>query len=304
MYEITFHYVYDDLYEPISGLYVVEIKVHKPDGELYFLDGKHCYIKTDAGRKELSGLELVSEIKKRHQLQDNHLVQLDIVDFLELIAAIKPALYWSHSHVPYGHAEEYFATLQSIIHGKGVLFSNTSGHLISGTEHILRILKNLTKTEYNNGLGYENEKIRVVFNDFSNYFKNMDFNDDIVINNVVMGGISNYKHIVSSMNLLDIRNFFNTLKKGLERLISSSTLPKNETDFIKFTILILHYAVSNYEAFQRNQKHSDIPQHITNSFIDLIEPYFKSIGVSFLGSTSPYLSDLKNCCDSEWSKST
>lgn len=66
-YRITFHPVFDGK-RNIEDLYVVEVHVPEPKTRmLYFTESGEVYVKTEAGKKKLSGLEIQDEILRRLQ---------------------------------------------------------------------------------------------------------------------------------------------------------------------------------------------------------------------------------------------
>lgn len=69
-YQIPFYKVYDSdpSDEPISDLFVIEVVVPRVlTNDLYFTGGNEAFVKTDAGKKKLSGPELQDEILRRLQ---------------------------------------------------------------------------------------------------------------------------------------------------------------------------------------------------------------------------------------------
>lgn len=66
-YRITFHPVYKQK-DPVRDLYVIEVSVARPlTNLLYFTGTGEVYMKTDAGKKRLSGSEIHDEIMRRLQ---------------------------------------------------------------------------------------------------------------------------------------------------------------------------------------------------------------------------------------------
>ncbi|MCW5851827.1 MAG: ATP-binding protein [Anaerolineae bacterium] len=65
-YKIEFHEVYQDKGVVVPDLWVVEIIVpYASTTDLYFTGGNQAFVKTDAGKKKLSGPELQDEIRRR-----------------------------------------------------------------------------------------------------------------------------------------------------------------------------------------------------------------------------------------------
>lgn len=66
-YRVTFHPVYDQN-KPVRDLFVIEVSVARPlTNLLYFTGSGEVYVKTDAGKKKLSGSEIHDEIMRRLQ---------------------------------------------------------------------------------------------------------------------------------------------------------------------------------------------------------------------------------------------
>lgn len=286
MYEIKFHHVYDDSHEPIFELYVVEITLLYTENHLYFENGENCWIKTNSGKKKLAGLELVSELKKRYQVQDNIylLKRINITEFFEIISDIRPIFYWLHSHVPAEDVNRYFENIQRIIFRHSYLFASGSGDLIGGTELILRILINFTKPQFNKNhdMGYIEENLLSAYPRLANYIK-LTSNSEI-------------PSINKNMIEKEIIGYFIILKEALKKC--SDYVHIDERTFLHFTINIIHYFLSNIEHFEECKKEcTEVPEFLADSFCVLLEPYFKSIGVDFIDKTSDYLNDLKVYCD-------
>jgi tetratricopeptide (TPR) repeat protein len=70
-YRIEFHQVYDDNKVIVPDLYVIEMVVPRPTSnhQLYFTGKGEAYVKTDGGKRHLSGPQVQEEILKR-QRQD------------------------------------------------------------------------------------------------------------------------------------------------------------------------------------------------------------------------------------------
>lgn len=67
LFKIPFHPVLDtNSSEPINNLYVVELAVPKANTkDLYFTGGNEAFVKTDGGKKKLTGPQLTAEVVKR-----------------------------------------------------------------------------------------------------------------------------------------------------------------------------------------------------------------------------------------------
>lgn len=67
VFQINFHEVYDGD-QPLPDVYIVEIYVPRPQTKLlYFTSDEEVYVKTEAGKKKLSGAEIQAEIIRRLQ---------------------------------------------------------------------------------------------------------------------------------------------------------------------------------------------------------------------------------------------
>ncbi|MEW5868794.1 MAG: protein kinase [Chloroflexota bacterium] len=67
VFRINFHEVYDGD-QPMQDVYIVEIYVPRPQTKLlYFTSDEEVYVKTEAGKKKLSGTEIQAEIIRRLQ---------------------------------------------------------------------------------------------------------------------------------------------------------------------------------------------------------------------------------------------
>jgi hypothetical protein len=75
-YRVILHPVYhdDEAVEPVLDRFVVEVIVPQGSGELYFTGSNETFVKTDAGRKKLSGPEMTAEALKRQRVADDLLL--------------------------------------------------------------------------------------------------------------------------------------------------------------------------------------------------------------------------------------
>ncbi len=67
VFQIKFHEVYDGE-QPVEDLYVIEVYAPRPQTKLlYFTSNEEVHVKTEAGKKKLSGAEIQAEIIRRLQ---------------------------------------------------------------------------------------------------------------------------------------------------------------------------------------------------------------------------------------------
>jgi len=79
-YRIVFHNIYENKESDrtISDLFVVEVVVPRAStNDLYFTGGNTVFVKTDAGKKKLTGLEIQDEIRRRHRKthESSHIIK-------------------------------------------------------------------------------------------------------------------------------------------------------------------------------------------------------------------------------------
>lgn len=164
-YAIDFHSIIDLHGEASENLKVVELSIKAPTSKcLYFAGGKKAYVKNDAGRKELSGLELVNEIKRRENIATKSDYLWEFSEFLAILTDIKPLLYWIDKAIPQKETQPYFAAMQVLFNGNQRFFKRVSDNLLYGTDNLLRVLSILPTYD-----DYSGDKLAISFECYIKY---------------------------------------------------------------------------------------------------------------------------------------
>lgn len=113
-YVINLYPICNEVMLELEDHWVIEVKVTQniENSPVYFTNGKTCYIKTDSGRKEIYGAELVEYIRIKHQLIIESYQINNLIDFVKTSNNLAPILHWIDKPIPANQAKLYLGKLQ------------------------------------------------------------------------------------------------------------------------------------------------------------------------------------------------
>ena len=275
-YTIRFHPIYNDIGNELKDCWVVEVKVTKDskNAPIYFASGKTCFVKTDSGRKEVSGIRLVEHIRVRHKLIIESNRVNNFSEIIGIFNRLTPILHWIDKPIPANQAEIYFNALQENFYFPPTpLLDSLNNSLLSGTDHLLRVINSLPNLN-----GYSFEKMNIACQCFSTFLER--------------------NHCLNEFKG-DTRELLAVFKQ----LLVSEQLPLSKIDLdyehillIRLLVTLLEYQI--YVVSQRKVKLLDIPPEITKSatrfFIHMTEK-----NLSFVEKTDCF-DELSKICECNW----
>jgi len=288
-YQINFHHVYDADDEAIPGLRIVEVTVlpSLTTDDLYFASGKTAFIKTDSGRKKLSGLELVDEIKRRARIYSNQEKEtleketLPLNTFLDLVEDFKPLFYWLHKSVSSQDARRYFSALQIVFNDR---YFHANKALLYGADNLLRAFSHFKgiKDDF-----YIPNKMRSAYFQFETYLK----------------GVNRFDNPLESIEDIDlnINEMMSALYSTFEDLITpyKTSLEIDEL-LIRFIFSLINYFVK-YNFRLLKGEYADIPQSLSDSFRLLAAYEFSTrFGVNLPNVEEDLFYNIEELCEDSW----
>ena len=281
-YHINLHQVVNSDSERVENTFVVELSVKAHENRsIYFAGGKHAYIKNDSGRKELSGLELVDEIKRRERIVSKNTVLWDISDYLHLLKEIKPILFWIDKEINKNDAPVFFSALQVLFHGNYRFFEKVNDGLLFGVDNLLRVLGSLPKYD-----GYSENKFHTAAGNFTQYLDSVKLSRK---------DSENYrlKEVVRSIN----KKFRSNLANGLSETEEERLL----------IVLIIHLLDYLHDCVFKKRKMMipEVSRRLTDSVFEFIIPLVESsLTVQFPAKNddlcSMIIGDIQKYCEEDW----
>lgn len=247
---------------------------------MHFLGGKKAFVKTDGGKKELSGLELVDEIKRREGVIFDERRIAEVSEALSILNTVKPLLFWWDKPIPLKEAKNYFRALSSLFYAPSALFDGINKDLLSSTDNLLRVICALPKKD-----GYTYQKLHISCKHLYVYLATADI-----------------PPLDFDLHSMDLQECLFSMKRGLEGLLGCPGESAHEE-------LLLARFLSPLVAYTQDQVHSHrlkvlsrVTLEITQSLQALIEPLVKvKMGFKFPEKSSENSDrEIQHHCEQDW----
>lgn len=281
-YSIILHQVLSSNGDRVQDSFVVELSVKSHEyRNIYFAGGKRAYIKNDAGRKELSGLELVDEIKRRERIVSSSYDLWGISDYFHLFKKLRPLFFWIEKEVGKKDAPLFFGVLQILFNGNYSFFNKVNDSLLFGTDNLLRVLCSLPKfDEYSQG------KFHIALGQFFQYLELED-------------------SIKKDYEMYNLKEAIRSVEKQF-RIHLKNSLSNTEEERL-LVVLLLQLLEFLHDCVLKKQKML-IPQlsrGLTDSVFELIIPVVESnFNVKFPSRNDEFYSmiirDIQTDCEEDW----